>query len=97
MAARQGCQCAGQVTDLGAAVANAQPAAVFLQHVHACPAVGSIDHQIQGAVDIQNRPQRAQPGLRIGQVVQHAGADDQVEDLAQLLHLFNWHAENIEI
>ena len=84
MGARQGRQRDGQVLDLLVRWPDPQPAAVFLQHVDAGPAVGGIDHQVDGAVRRQHLPQGGQPRRRVGQVVQHARADDLVESAAQL-------------
>ena len=86
MGARQGRERDRQILNLLIRVTDAQPAAVLLQHVDAGPAVGGVDHQVHGAVWRQHLAQGAQPAVRVGQVVQHAGADDLVEAAAQLAH-----------
>src|ERR1700733_3710229 len=60
--------------------------AVLLDHVNPESAVGRIDHQLHGTVWAQHLPQHAQPKIRVGQVMEHAGADDEIEILAQLAH-----------
>ena len=56
-----------------------EPPAVVLQHVDAGAAVRRIDHQVHRAVRREHVAQRAQPRVGIGQVMQHAGADDVFE------------------
>ena len=46
---------------------------------------------------LQHLPQGAQPRVRVGQVVQHAGADDLVEAAAQLAHPLDGQLMDLQI
>ena len=81
----------------GSLAADPETAAVILKHVDAGAAVRRVDHHVQGAVRRQHLAQRAQPGVGIGQVVQHAGADDVVETLAEFAGAFDGELSNLEI
>mgnify|MGYP003343664624 CR=1 FL=1 len=68
---------------------NAKAPAVLLQHVDAGPTVLRIDHQVHRPVGREDLPERAQPGVRIGQVVQHADRRDVIELLPEVRQLLD--------
>src|SRR5271166_5360767 len=61
-----------------------EQAAVLLHHIDSSPPVARVDHQAHRAVRSQNVMEGAKTGVWIGQVVQHSGADHQVERAPKL-------------
>nr|WP_233577846.1 hypothetical protein [Paracoccus yeei] len=83
---RQGLQRLEQVRDLGRADAKAKAAAIILQQIDAGATMGRIKHQVHRALRRQHRAQGSQPGIRVRQVMQDAGADNLVEFLPKFAH-----------
>ena len=79
MVRRERLEACGEVADLGRRRADAEPTAVVLQHIDARAAVGRVDHHVDGAGRLKHVAQRPQAGVGVGQMVQHAGADDVLE------------------
>ena len=88
---------APSVAQLLVVCANPEQAAVFLHHVDARAAIRRIDHDVQRPVLRQRRAQRPQAEVRVGQMVQHAGADDLVEDLSETPYVFDRKPAEIEV
>ena len=93
-----------QRTDHGAEVpqlrlrgADPEQAAVLLHHVDAGTPICCIDHQVHCAIGRKDTAQRPKADIRVGQVVEHAGADDLVEHLAELPDLLDREPMEIEI
>jgi hypothetical protein len=82
-------QLARQCHLLGQRVRAAEPPHEVLHHVHALAAVGRVDHQAQPARRREHVGERAQPGVGIGQVVEHARRDHVVEALAEGAHVLD--------
>ena len=68
---------------LRAVCADAERAAILLQHINAGPTVSRVHHELQRPLWIEDVAQRAQSEVRVGQVMQHAGAHDQIERAAE--------------
>ena len=68
-----------QIGDLLLGRADTKPPAVVLQHVDARPAIGRIHHQRHHAIRLQDRAKRTKSRIRVGEMVEHAGADNQIE------------------
>ena len=51
--------------------------------------VRRVHHQVHRAIRFQYRAERAQPGIGIDEMVQHAGANDEVEVLVQVAGILN--------
>ena len=81
---RQRLQRRDEIVDLPIRRPDPEPPAIVLEHVDAGPAVGRIHHQVHRAVGPQHGAQRAQARIGIREMVQHAGADDQIELALQL-------------
>ena len=64
--------------------ADFEQAAVLLHHIDSSPAVACIDHQAHRAARSQDVAKRAKAAIRVGQVMQHARANHQVERAAKL-------------
>src|SRR5262249_17826940 len=77
--------------------ADAEAVTIFLEQVNAGAAVGGIDHQIDRAGRSQNTSQRAQALVRVGKVMQDAGADDQIEAMIQGFNVFDRNVLNFEV
>jgi hypothetical protein len=63
---------------------DAEFAAVLLNHVNAGATVRRVHHQIHRAIRFQHRAERAQSRIGIDEMVQHAGANDEVETAVQV-------------
>ena len=77
--------------------ADAEPLAELLQHVDAGPPIGRVHHEVHRAVGLEHVAQRAQPRIRIGEMVQHAGADDLVERLPELADALDRELMDLEV
>ena len=93
-----------QRTDHGAEVAqfllrgaDPEQAAVLLHHIDAGTPIWRIDHQLHRATGRKDIAQRPEAGIRVGQMVEHAGADDLVEGLAELPDLLDREPMQIEV
>ena len=91
MSGRQRLQREQQIVELLVAgvAADAQTPAELLQHRDARPPVGGVDHQVHRAAGCQHGPQRAQPRVGVGKVMQDSRADDLIERRSQRRHLRN--------
>jgi hypothetical protein len=78
-----------EVTQLLVRGADLEQAAVILHHVDSGAPVSPIDHEMHCAVARQGAAQRTKAGIRVGQVVKHACADDLIESLAELAYLLD--------
>ena len=56
-----------------------EQAAVLLHHIDSGPAIACVDHHAHRAVRSQDIAKRAKTFVRVGQVMQHAGANHQIE------------------
>ena len=68
---------------------DADPPAKLLQHINAGSPIGGIDHQVHRAIRLQHIAQGSKSGIRIGQMMQYAGADNLIEAVSQLFHTFD--------
>src|SRR6516225_12335088 len=63
---------------------DAGAAAELLDHVDSGAAVGCVQHQMNHALGLEDRAQRAYASLRVAEMMQHAGADDLVKARLEL-------------
>ena len=76
---------------------DAKSAAVLLQHVHARSAVRRVHHQVHDAVRFQHGAKRPQSSIRIGEVMQHTRAHNQIESPIQIAGAFDRPLPDLEI
>ena len=93
----QGFQQRSKVPQIRVRGAHPEQATILLHHVEAGSPVGSVDHQVQRAFGPKHVAQGAQTAVRVGQMVQHPGADDLVEGLPELLHTLDRQLVQIEV
>jgi hypothetical protein len=60
-----------------------------LHYTQADAAIGAVHHQVHRTLEAQHGSQRFQTYKRIGKVVQHPGAVDQVEAFLELSNLLD--------
>ena len=65
---------------------DAEAPAELLQHVDAGPSVWRVHHEVHDPAGREHVAQSAEAPVRIREVVEHAGADDLIEGLAQIAH-----------
>src|SRR5258705_13387949 len=97
MVRRQGIKCGTEILQIAFRRTDAKQAAIFLHHVDPGPAVACIDHQMQGALRTKDVVKRAQSEVRIGKVMEHAGADNQVEGASKLADVFDRKLMQLEV
>ena len=77
--------------------ADAEPSAVVLDEVHARAPVAGVHHQHDGPHRREDLAQVAQAGRGVLEVVQHPGADHEVERLAERADLLDRQAQHLEV
>ena len=83
MVGRQRLEGGAEIAQLVLRRADAEQATVLLHHVDAGAAVRRIDHQVHRTLRAEHVAKRAQADVRVGQVMEHAGAHDLVERAPQ--------------
>ena len=84
MVRRKRLEARGEVADLAVCRADAETPAVVLKHIDACAAVGRVDHHMERAARREHVAQRPQTCIGVGQMMQHARADDVLEGFARV-------------
>ncbi len=87
----------GEVPQLPRVSANPEQPAVVLHHGDAGATVSAVHHHMHRAVGGKDIAQRPQPCVRVGEVVQHARANDLIECLAELADALDLKSMEIEI
>src|SRR6185503_16088619 len=77
--------------------ANPEQPAILLHHVDPGPAVACIDHQPHRAPRSEDIAKGAQAVVRVGHMVEHAGADDQVEGARQAADILDRETMEFEV
>src|ERR1700752_1181444 len=72
-----------QIPDLFRRGTDPKPATIFPKHVNAGATIRRVYHQVHCAIGFQCGPQRTQTRVGIGEVMQYASADNQIEAMVQ--------------
>ena len=97
MSGRQGLQGRDEIADAFVGRSNADPPAELLQHVDAGSPVRRIHHQMHRSIRLEYAAQGLEPGIRVGQMMQHPGADDLVEARLQLANTLDRQLVKLQI
>src|SRR5262249_9120872 len=76
---------------------DADPSAEFLQHIDAGPSVGRIHHEMHCAVRFEHAAQRAEPRIRVREMMENPGADNLIEARFQLVYPLDRELVDLEI
>jgi hypothetical protein len=76
---------------------DAKSSAIFLKHVNAGSTVRRVQHQVHRALGSQHRAERAQTRSGIDEMMEHPSTNDVVEDLAQVVGVFERQLPRFEI
>src|SRR5262245_55619733 len=85
-----------EVPDLRVGSADTHAPTEVLQHVDAGPAVRRIHHEMHGTVRFEHAAKSSEPGIGVGKMMEHPGADDVIEALLQLMHPINGELIDLE-
>src|SRR5271157_2875869 len=77
--------------------ADSEQTTILLHHVDAGTAICRIDHQMHCTVRRKDIAQRSKAGIRVGQMMEHARADDLVEFASELPDLLDRESMEIEV
>ena len=76
---------------------DAEAAAIILEHVDTRPAVGRVDHHVDGPRRMKRVAQCTQARVGIGEMMQHTAADDVIEASPKLARTFDGKLLDFEI
>ena len=76
---------------------DADPPAELLQHVDAGPSVRRVHHEVHRAAGRQHVAQGPQARVGVGEMMEHAGADDLIEGRPQLADALDGELADLEI
>jgi hypothetical protein len=97
MIPRESFKACDEVVNLGIRPTDSDASTVLLKHVDAGTSVRRVDHQVHCAGVREHVVQSAQTSIRVGKVVQNAGADDMIEGLSEFGNALDSNLVHFEI
>ena len=76
---------------------DAETAAVLLEEAHPDASVAGVHHQPEDSARCRHRPQRDEPGTRVGEMVEDPGTDDLVERPTQVGDVLDRELVHLEV
>ncbi len=97
MVRRERPEARGEVADLGRRPTDTQAPTVVLKHVDPRAAIGRVNHHMESTSRLEHVVQDPQPRIGVGQMVQHASANDVLEALTEFGRALHSELAHLEV